>query len=242
VGYSFARQRQVYVSWGEGVESKNAPEYSPSFVPYTNGGLALPSAKSRQIELGIKGQEADWSWSVDTFRIHRPQMGAVPTGADLTYTLDGEAVHTGLEGQLQARWGAWDVNGSAMVIDAKRQGSSRANINGQQPVNVPRHTVKLSADYKVSGLQGLTLQSQVVHEGPRMVLEDNSVSIPSWTRVDTGLRLVQSWGRQNTVTWRAGIKNLFDKRAWRESPQQFDHVYLFPLARRTVTASLQADF
>lgn len=242
VGYSFARQRQVYVSWGEGIESKNAPERSPSFQLYSNPGQALPAAKSRQIELGLKGQETDWAWAVDTFRIHRPQAGTVATLPDPTYALDGEAVHTGLEGQLQARWGAWDLNGSAMVIDAKRQGSSRASINGQQPVNVPRHTVKLSADYKVSALQGLTLQSQVVREGRRMVLEDNSVSIPSWTRVDAGLRFVQSWGQQNTLTWRAGIKNLFDQRAWRESPQQFDHVYLFPMARRTMTASLQADF
>jgi iron complex outermembrane receptor protein len=129
-----------------------------------------------------------------------------------------------------------------MVIDAKRQNSSHADINGKQPVNVPDHTVKLSADYKVAALRGLTLQGQVVHEGRRMVLDDNSISLPSWTRVDVGLRHVQSWGPQNALTWRAGIKNLFDTRAWRESPQQFDHAYLFPLARRTLTASLQADF
>ncbi|WP_230182415.1 TonB-dependent siderophore receptor [Aquabacterium sp. CECT 9606] len=246
LGYSFAAQRQVYASWGEGVESKNAPESAPAtyfFVPFTNAGQPLPSQKSRQVEVGVKGHENTWQWSLSAFRVHKPQDGILDTLPNPTYVIDGEAVHTGLEGQLQGRWGAWELNGSAMVLDAKRQGSSHADINGKQAVNVPEHTVKLSADYKVAALQGLTLQGQVVHEGKRMVLDDNSISIPSWTRFDTGLRYVQqAFSQQGSLTWRLGVRNLFDKRAWREAPKQFDHVYLFPLARRTVTASVQADF
>ncbi|MBA4110614.1 MAG: TonB-dependent siderophore receptor [Leptothrix sp. (in: Bacteria)] len=246
IGYSFAPRRQIYASWGEGIESKNAPELPPAaygLVNYTNAGQALTSQKSRQIEVGVKGQESSWQWGLGAFRVHKPQDGILDTLPDPTYVIDGEAVHTGLEGQLQGRWGAWELNSSAMVLDAKRQGSSHAEINGKQAVNVPEHTVKLSADYKVAALQGLTLQGQVVHEGKRMVLEDNSMSIPAWTRFDTGLRYVQqAFSQQGSLTWRVGVRNLFDKRAWRESPKQFDHLYLFPLARRTVTASVQADF
>ena len=44
-----------------------------------------------------------------------------------------------------------------------------------------------------------------------------------------------------TWTWRLGVDNLFDKRAWRESPFEFSHVYLFPLAPRTWRVSVQAD-
>ena len=245
IGYSFAPQRQVYASWGEGVESKNAPEAAPgsyNYATFSNAGQPLPSQKSRQLEVGVKGHESTWQWALGAFRVHKPQDGVIDTQPLPTYAIDGEAVHTGLEGQLQSRWGAWDLNGSAIILDAKRQRSSHANINGKQPVNVPEHTVKLSADYKVAALQGLTLQGQVVHEGKRMVLDDNSISIPAWTRVDTGLRYVQASSQQGSLTWRMGVRNLFDQRAWREAPKQFDHVYLFPLARRTVTASVQADF
>ncbi|MDI1260133.1 TonB-dependent siderophore receptor [Aquabacterium sp.] len=240
LGYSFARQRQVYASWGEGIESKNAPDTVPGL--YINEGDTLPSQKSRQFEVGMKGQESEWGWALNTFQIHRPQAGGISTQVGNTYAMDGQAVHTGLEGQLQSRWGQWDLNASAMFLHAEREGSVNPTINGKKPVNVPEYAVKLTADYKVALLQGLTLQGQLVHEGRRMVLEDNSISIPAWTRIDTGLRYVQGWRQQGALTWRLGIKNLLDTRAWREAPLQFDHAYLFPLARRTVTASVQADF
>jgi iron complex outermembrane receptor protein len=40
---------------------------------------------------------------------------------------------------------------------------------------------------------------------------------------------------------RFGVDNLFDRRAWRESPYQFDHIYLYPLEPRTFRASLQVS-
>ncbi len=43
------------------------------------------------------------------------------------------------------------------------------------------------------------------------------------------------------LVWRAGVENVGNQRAWRESPFQFAHVYLFPLAPRTFALSLQAS-
>lgn len=47
-----------------------------------------------------------------------------------------------------------------------------------------------------------------------------------------------SWA---TLAWRAGVDNMGDRRAWRESPYQFSHTYLFPLAPRTWRLSLQLE-
>jgi iron complex outermembrane receptor protein len=44
-----------------------------------------------------------------------------------------------------------------------------------------------------------------------------------------------------TLTWRVGLDNALDRRAWKESPTQFGHVYLYPLAPRTWRASLEAS-
>ena len=55
-----------------------------------------------------------------------------------------------------------------------------------------------------------------------------------------GLRYERQVGG-NAWTLRAGIDNLFDRRAWKESPFQFSHAYLYPLAARTVRVSLQVD-
>jgi len=81
----------------------------------------------------------------------------------------------------------------------------------------------------------------LVHEGRRWVDPDNTVRLPSWTRVDVGLKAQQRLDGSN-LTWRLGVANLFDKRAWREAPTLTGHIYLFPLAERTVTGSLQVDF
>ena len=87
---------------------------------------------------------------------------------------------------------------------------------------------------------GLALQAAASYESSREVLPDNSISIPSVTRFDLGARLER---KVDGVAWtlRAGIDNLFDRRAWRESPYEYSHVYLFPLAPRTFRVSLQAD-
>jgi iron complex outermembrane receptor protein len=241
LSFAFADKRQVYASWGEGVESKNSPFFGPT--GYTNPGRNLPALKSRQTELGVKGQETGWQWSVNAFRITQPQASYLlnPDDGTVTYAMDGDARHQGLEGQVQTQLGAWSLDASAMVLDAERRHSANSGINGKQPVNVPNHTVKLSSDYRVPDITGLVLHGSIVHEGSRMVLEDNSISIPEWTRLDAGLRFTHNLG-QSALTWRLGVYNLLDQRAWREAPYLFSHVYLFPMAGRTVTASLQAEF
>jgi iron complex outermembrane receptor protein len=87
----------------------------------------------------------------------------------------------------------------------------------------------------------LALTAGAKHEGSRVVLPDNSATIPAWTTLDLGARLVQRLAG-TTLTWRLGVDNVTDKRAWRESPYQFGHAYLYPLAPRTWRTSVQAAF
>ncbi|MEP6505619.1 MAG: hypothetical protein ABJD97_19945, partial [Betaproteobacteria bacterium] len=65
--------------------------------------------------------------------------------------------------------------------------------------------------------------------------------IPAWTRFDLGASYTQQIAA-TTLVWRTGVDNLFDRRAWREAPYQYDHAYLFPLAPRTFHASVEAKF
>ena len=120
------------------------------------------------------------------------------------------------------------------------QGSSDPAVDGKQPTNVPARTLKLQADHRLAALPGLTLQGAFVAESHRQVLPDNSAQIPGWARIDLGARLDTRWAG-SAVTWRAGVDNVADRRAWRESPYQFGHAYLFPLAPRTFRVSVQAD-
>ncbi|HSN33911.1 MAG TPA: TonB-dependent siderophore receptor, partial [Ideonella sp.] len=233
VSHEFAPRQIAYASWGEGVESAvtpNLPAYGAA------AGTVLPALKSRQWEIGVKGSGDLTQWALAWFDVDRP--ATTDTGSALF--VDGSERHRGLEGSVGADLGAWRLDASAMLLDAKRRGASDATLDGQRPTNVPEHTLKLASRYRVAGVPGLDWLADVVHEGDRMVLPDNSARVPSWTRVDTALRYERRIGTLSTV-WRAGIDNLFDRRAWRESPFEFAHVYLYPLAPRTLWLSVQAD-
>jgi iron complex outermembrane receptor protein len=103
-----------------------------------------------------------------------------------------------------------------------------------------RRTASLQAAYDVAALPGLNVQAGLTHESSRMVLPDNSATIPGWTRVDAALRY-ETKVASTVTTWPAGVDNLFDKRAWRESPYEYSHVCLYPMEPRTFRLSVQVD-
>ena len=130
-----------------------------------------------------------------------------------------------------------------MWLQAERRGATaQPEFNGQRPVNVPAATLRLGTEYRVASLPGLALMAHLSAESNRVVLPyDTSVRIPGWSRVDLGARWRQTVGA-TTVVWRAGLDNATDRRAWKESPYQFSHVYLYPLAPRTLRASATVGF
>lgn len=235
VGYTVEPRTQMYISWGEGAEVKTAPQFN-----LDNPLEIMPAAKSRQLEIGVKGQSEGQQWGFNWFRIQHPDFEIV----DAIYQRDGGSVHRGLEGYWQAQYGQLGVNASAMILDAEREGSAVV-ADGRTPVNVPNLSLKLSTSYKVSqevtGTLPFVLQADLVHEGRRWVDKNNTLRLPAWTRVDVGVRAMQQL-QGVALTWRLGVSNLFDKRAWREAPNNFGHIWLFPMEARKLTASAQIDF
>jgi iron complex outermembrane recepter protein len=245
LSHEFAPQQFVYASWGRGVELEAAPN-QPRLA---NAGQALPPSRSRQVELGAKGSRDGLDWSVAAFDIRRPQTAVVPAGAgpcddtpaSCVLAFDGSARHRGIEGGAGIEHGPWTVSASAMWLRARREGSADDAVNGRRPSNVPARSLKAGASHRAAALPGLALSAAIVHEGERMVLpNDGSLRIPSWTRLDLGASYRHQQG-DAVLTWRAGVDNAADRRAWREAPTQFGHVYLFPLTGRTWRLSLQAE-
>ena len=127
-----------------------------------------------------------------------------------------------------------------MWMKARREDGSVAALNGLAPTNVPQRTLKAQVRYRVAQVPGLDLQANVSHEGRRNVLEDGSIEIPSWTRTDALGRFTHK-ADGATLTWTLGVVNVFDRRAWGESPNQYGHVYLFPLEARAVRLTVNAE-
>jgi len=242
LSYTYARDQMVYASWGRGVESAVAP----SLPMYTNASQVLPALQSKQAEVGVKGATDTFEWNVALFDISRPLTADIGTcdASTLTPTctraIDGQQRHRGIEANAGWRDGPWNLQAGAQWLRARVEGSSDATIEGKQPTNVPARTLKAQLGYDVPALPGLSVRVRAVYESERQVLPDNSAQIPGWTRFDADARYETKAAGVNW-TWRAGVDNLFDKRAWRESPYQFSHVYLFPLTPRTFRVSVQAD-
>jgi iron complex outermembrane receptor protein len=248
--FEFSPQAIVYASRGEGLESEVAPNRSR----YTNAGQALPALKSRQSELGAKvsgtsgaGGEGWLGWQVAlaVFDIERPvfaDVGACNGADSCTRLVDGVARHRGAEVSASLQAGRWTLGGSAMGLQARRGGARDAAANGLRPLNVPASSLRLNAEYRTPGVPGLALWAAVAAEGGRRAAPDDpGLRIDGWQRLDLGLRYRHEVGG-TPFTWRLAVNNATDRRAWKESPYQFGHVYLYPLAPRTWRASLAVGF
>ncbi len=230
--YALSSQHMLYASWGQGVESQVTPN-RPDL--YKNAGQALPALISEQFELGIKAGSKLLDWSINWFEVRQPQWRAI----DGAITADGQAKHRGIEAQTDLKWSGGGLLASAMLLQAQLQNSRDSTLNGMRPANVPETTLKATVRQNVSAVQGLQLQAGLAYEGKRALLpNDNSINLPGWTRLDAGARLEQAWGKQLLV-WRAGVDNLANRRAWKESPYQYSNVYLYPLVPRTFRVSLE---
>jgi iron complex outermembrane receptor protein len=240
LSYAISPALLAYASWGEGVQS----EVVPNRARYQNAGQPLAAMRSRQWELGLKSGSKTVDWSLAYFDTQLPAWRDVGSCKDSSpgsceRRLDGSQDHRGLEAQADLKWSGGGLLASALKLHARRQGSADASLNGLKPTNVPETVLKLQARQSLNhGLPGLQLQAGLSYEGRRMVLPDNSLAIPSWTRLDLGARYDQALGRQLLI-WRVGVDNATNRRAWKESPYQYDHVYLYPLAPRTWRASVE---
>lgn len=224
----------LYASAGQGVESVS----TPNLTPYRNAGRAL-SLKADQVEAGLKFAHNGSQAALTAFAIRRPQsrdVGACDgTPGSCERIVEGVAEHRGLEVQAGQRWGAWQASGSALLLQARRRGSTDLTLNGLTPPNVPARSLRATLAWSPTDDAELTLHA--AHVGPRYATPDNSARIPAWTKFDANAHRRQRIG-DNTLIWQAGIDNLANTRAWKEAPYQFGHAYLFPLAPRTLRLSL----
>ncbi len=237
LSYALGKSGLAYASWGRGVES----EVAPNRPRYSNAGQTLPALQSRQVEFGYKHRDAATVWSVAAFDIRRPawsDLGECDLPGSCRRVIDGSASHRGIEGEIEWRIGALSLRGSAMALQARRDGAADTAVNGMRPTNVPAASAKAQAAYNVAAVPGLALLGFVSHEGQRMVLPDNSIATPGWTRLDIGARYSHRLHGHRLV-WRAGIDNLANARAWKEAPYQYGHAYLYPLTPRGAHVSVQ---
>ncbi|MEN9315059.1 MAG: hypothetical protein RIS35_1452, partial [Pseudomonadota bacterium] len=113
---------------------------------------------------------------------------------------------------------------------------------GRQATNVAPYSLSVLAGWQVPGIEGLVWNNRAVVSGRKPVTPDNAIELPSYWQWDTAVVYRNKVGGRS-VTWRAGIDNVLDRRYWRDAPTQYwGGIYLFPAMPRTFRASMQIAF
>ncbi|MFN7730050.1 MAG: TonB-dependent siderophore receptor [Bdellovibrio sp.] len=206
----------TYLSYGEGLDSF----VTPNKPAYANPGQPLRDAKSQQWEAGIKSE--DLNWSVAVFETRQSAV----TDRSPEYRVDGTLVFQGLEGSWRRQVGSWEHSGSALWLQAERQGSLlRPDWNSKKITNVPEGSVRLGLAYRHNS--GFRSEGFAIAEGERAITPNGSQDLPAWGRIDTLFSWTQK-SENGPLEWQIKIENLLDHRYWQEAPTRYEHLYLYP--------------
>lgn len=203
---------------------------------YANGGETLEPYTSEQHEMGVKVDWGSLATTLSAFQITQPSGIANTSNV---FEADGEQRNRGLELNL---FGNVTDNvrllGGVTLMDAELTKTNGGLYDGNRATGVPRIKATLGAEWDTGFMPGMTLLGRVVHTGSQEVDQANTQDIPSWNRVDIGLRYVFNQ-QSKPVTFRANIENLLDQDDWTSSA--YFPGYLTPSSPRTLLMSVSVD-
>jgi iron complex outermembrane recepter protein len=197
----------VYASYTEGLEQG---AYAPNAA--VNRGERLDPIRSKQIEAGMKWQPVHGlAATAAVFHIDKPLQATDP--ADSRFKTLGRQRHQGIElalnGELTSSLSA--VAGLSW-LDATMQDAGDAR-NGKRPSNVAKLQASAWVDWRVTAVQGLSINAGAVHTGDRALDQANALIVPAFIRLDAGARYAAELAGVPAV-WRLQVQNLGNRRYW----------------------------
>jgi iron complex outermembrane recepter protein len=209
VSYKPAGSVTAYYSFGEGLQVGLV-------VPagYTNTGTSFAPFVSKQHEIGIKTEISRMEVNLALFHIQQANSYTVTSGSNSTYYQDGSVVNQGMELGFSGKLGdSLTLNGGYSLIDASVSKSSSTSLTGKAPQGVAGQLGRLSTEYAVPRLHGLSLTAGVYSTGNTWVDATNTLSIPTAVTGDAGFRYdARLVGRP--VTMRLNIGNFSAHNYW----------------------------
>lgn len=208
VNYTPDDNISVYVSYSEGAGEGSVAVIGSGAI---NEGKSLGAQESEQLEAGIKYRLGKATYTLAVFEIEK--MLEYHNKMSNYFVQDGLQSHQGIE---------LNVNGeisndlsvvasfTAMHAELSKLEDESA-LNGNRPPNVPKIQANVFFDYRLPMVEGLNANLGVFYVGEREQSVQNTLSLPSYTRVDAGLRY-----QVNSIdtTFRLKVENLLDKEYW----------------------------
>jgi len=205
--YKVTDQVSLYANYMEGLsQGKIAPSTS------INEDEIFPPFISRQVEFGAKYDQGTFGLTAAVFRIKQPAYETNSTtrvfGPNGKRQNDGAEVTVFGEPLKGVR-----LLGGVMYIDSELTHTTNGTFDGNRAPATPKYNVNLGAEYDVPGVQGLTLTGRGIYSSSQYLDQANSKEIDSWERFDVGARYAFKV-EGTSVTLRANVENVLDKRYW----------------------------
>lgn len=205
----------------------------------TNAGEIFAPFVSKQKEVGIKYDGGNIGGSLAYFTTDKPSIARDAGGAD---NVSGEDRHQGLELSVYGK-ATRDLTilGGITLLDAEQRKTSGGTNDGNKVIGVPDVQANLGFEWRVPGLQGLSLDTQIVSTGSSYADGANTLKVSGWTRLDLGARYLTEVNGK-VLTLRARIDNVTDRDYWASVGGYPGNGYLTLGNPRTLTVSASMDF
>lgn len=224
--------------YGNYIESL-APGGSVTDINAVNFGQTLDPYVSRQKEIGLKYDGGKLGAGLAFFTTDKPR-GYLDSNN--VFTQSGKDRHRGIELTVfgEAVRGV-RVLGGATWLDARQIDTGDASTDGKRTIGVPRVQANMGVEWDLPWLDGLTADGRVVYTGSSYADARNTQAVPSWTRLDLGLRYL--WEVQGKlVTLRARVDNVTDRDYWASVGGYPGNGYLVLGAGRTISLNASLEF
>tara|TARA_R110001599_G_scaffold171353_1_gene362304 strand:+ start:323531 stop:325717 length:2187 start_codon:yes stop_codon:yes gene_type:complete len=204
-----------------------------------NPGQVFDPYVSKQKEVGVKYDGSSIGGAVAYFTTIKPSG----VTENRIYKIDGEDRHQGIELSVYGK-ATRDLKilGGITLLDAEIRKTANGQNDGNRVIGVPKAQANLGLEWRVPGIQGLSLDSQIVATGSSYANNTNTLKVAGWTRLDLGARYMTEVSGK-ILTLRANIDNVTDRDYWASvGGNGGSSGYLAAGMPRTITVSASLDF
>ncbi len=207
-------------------------------VTPVNANTIMDPFVSKQYEVGAKYDGNTLGGTLSVFQVTQPS--AILVGNVVRD--DGEQRNRGIEvsvyGQLSQ---TLRVLGGVTALNAEYSKTQFGVNEGNDIIGVPETQANLGVEWDIVGLNGLTVDGRLVYTSSQAANAANTLSIPSWNRLDIGARYALQFGSTD-VNLRLRVDNVTDEDYWASVGGSFGANYLVLGGPRTFTFSASFDF
>ncbi len=199
------------------VQGATAPAISGG-LNIVNVGEVLPPFRSTQYEVGAKLTLNAVTASLSLFTTERATAIATawpaPPANAARFEPSGLQRNKGIELSIQAKpFDGLRIITGASVIDARLRRQTNGLNEGRKVAGVPDYLINGNVEWDLPLIRAFTVTGRVVHTGEQPANGANTLSLPSWTRFDLGVRYVAVVDDQ-PLTLRFGVDNVSNKQYW----------------------------